>query len=148
MSNFAGHRNAGILASAVVGGGLVFASKQYGLPLEEIVIPAASTFIFSLFPDIDVKSTPSKFFYACILTVLGYCYYTQQHAIGNLIGLFAVIPQVTKHRGIFHHPITALLLPSAVFYLHYLNVMTLRFAVIVYLASVFGYFVHLFKDKK
>lgn len=144
MSNFAGHRNAGVVASL----GIFGASIAYGMSHENAGIAAGCTLAFSLFPDIDIKSTPSKIFYWCVAIVLGYCYYAKEHAIGNLIGLISILPQLTRHRGILHHPLTAFVLPFGIFYLYYLKIITLEFASHLYLGSVVGYLTHLFMDRK
>lgn len=148
MSNFNGHKNAGIVASIAVGIGLKFIDVYFNINNTIIVFAMGSTFLFSLFPDIDVKSVPSKWFYWIVIFVLSYCYYAKQHAIGNLIGLITIIPQLTKHRGIFHSPFTAVILPSLIFYLYYLNILPFQSVLIIYTASVVGYFTHLFKDRK
>lgn len=150
MSNFKGHRNAGIVAGVAVGIGLGITKLRFGIEVDNtiIVIAMGATFLFALFPDIDVKSTPSKWFYWAVAITLGYCYYIEQHAVGNLLGLISIIPQLTKHRGIFHSRLTAIILPASIFYLHYINTLTLKASIIIYIASVIGYVTHLFKDRK
>lgn len=144
MSNFIGHRNAGIASSLVVVGISYFINT----PTNEMLILALSTFTFSLFPDVDIKSTTSKIFYWCVLIVLGYCYVSDKHMIGNLVGFVSVLPQITKHRGILHHPFTAFFLPISVFYLYHEQVISLDFSIKLYVASVIGYLTHLFMDRK
>jgi len=148
MSNFTGHRNAGLIIGAVIGTALFTVGKSYGVTQQEIVASVSSVFIFSLFPDIDIKSTPSKMFYWIIAVTLGYFYYTKDYMVGHTLGMFAVLPQLVRHRGIFHHPITAIVLPSWIFYLYYVEVVNIKFACMVYVASVIGYFTHLFMDRK
>lgn len=150
MSNFKGHRNAGIVVSISVGITLGIANSHFGLKVDNttIAIAMVTTFLFSLFPDIDVKSTPSKWFYWAVAISIGYCYYIKHYEIGNLLGLISILPQLTKHRGIFHSPITALTIPSTIFYLHYINVLPIQSTIIIYVSSVIGYLTHLFKDRK
>jgi len=148
MSNFTGHRNAGLIIGAVIGTALFTIGTSFGITREELFVSVISAFIFSLFPDIDIKSTPSKFFYWAVAISLGYFYYKQEYVIGHVIGMVSILPQLVRHRGFFHHPITASLLPLWIFYLYYVKVIDLRFAAIVYGASVVGYFTHLFMDRK
>ncbi len=148
MSNFTGHRNAGLVIGAVIGTALFTIGASFGISQREIIASVASAFIFSLFPDIDIKSTPSKIFYWVVAAALGYFYYSKNYMIGHTLGMFAILPQLVRHRGIFHHPITAILLPLWIFYLYYVKVIDIQFAVIVYAASVIGYFTHLFMDRK
>jgi hypothetical protein len=146
MSNYAGHRNAGIVGAIVGAVALYYGRSYVHITYQEIGLSAAVIFIFSLFPDIDIKSAPSKVFYTIVAIILGSCYYTKQYAIGNLLGLIAIIPQITKHRGFFHHPITAFGLPASVFYIHYIEVIELKLAILIYVSAVFGYLIHLIKD--
>jgi len=146
MSNYVGHRNAGIVGAIVGSVALYYGRNYVQISYQEIGLSADIIFIFSLFPDIDIKSTPSKIFYIVVALVLGWCYYAKQYAIGNLLGLIAIIPQITKHRGLFHNPLTAFLLPASVFYIHYIGIIELRLAIIMYVSAVFGYLIHLIKD--
>ena len=147
MSNFAGHATAGILTSSIFGGALLYTKTKVGFDANDIIIPSASMLIFSLFPDIDIKSIPSKIFYSIILMVLGYCYINGLHQLGILIAMISLIPQLVSHRGIFHSPVTAIILPSSVFYLKYIGVIDLNLAILIYIASVIGYCVHLTLDR-
>jgi len=56
----------------------------------------------SLFPDIDVKSKGQKFFYCLMAPAYIYLFAQKQYALCFLVGLFALLPILTKHRGLFH----------------------------------------------
>ena len=147
MSNFAGHATAGIVASSVCAGVLVYTKTKWNLSVDDIVIPSMLMFIFSLFPDIDIKSTPSKIFYTIIFVSLLYLYLNELYQLGNLLAIVAIVPQIVSHRGVFHSPITAFALPSFVFYLKYIGEIDLKLALLVYVGSVIGYFIHLTLDR-
>jgi len=147
MSNFAGHATAGIVASSVYAGVLVYCKGKFNLSIDDIVMSTVSLFVFSLFPDIDIKSTPSKIFYTIILGVLLYLYLSGLYQLGNILAIIAIIPQIVSHRGIFHSPFTAIVLPSYVFYLKYIGEIDLKLAILVYVGSVVGYLTHLALDR-
>lgn len=57
----------------------------------------------SLFPDIDVKSKGQHYFYWVLLALFAYymLYNKLYHCAG--IGLIAILPLLTRHRGILHN---------------------------------------------
>lgn len=147
MSNFAGHATAGIVASSIYAGALFYVKSKWNLSVYDIIMPSMLMLVFSLFPDIDIKSTPSKVFYTVILGALLYLYLSGLYKLGNLLAIIAIIPQVVSHRGIFHSPITAFVLPSCVFYLKYIGEIDLKLAILVYIGSVIGYCIHITLDR-
>ncbi len=56
----------------------------------------------SLFPDIDIKSKGQKYFYWMIFILLCILTYTQRFIPLAMISILAMIPMLTKHRGLFH----------------------------------------------
>ncbi len=56
----------------------------------------------SLFPDIDVKSKGQKLFYAIMAPAYIYLFVQRQYALCFLVGLCALLPILTTHRGLFH----------------------------------------------
>ncbi len=147
MSNFSGHATAGIIASSICACALTYTKSKFNLSVDDIIIPSMLMFVFSLFPDIDIKSTPSKIFYTIIMGVLIYLYLNGLYQLGNILAIIAIIPQIVSHRGIFHSPITAIILPSSVFYLKYIGEIDLKLAILVYIGSVIGYCIHLTLDR-
>jgi hypothetical protein len=74
MSNYVGHRNAGIAVATISAIGLyVFRDEIYNITYQEIALSSFFIFVFSLFPDVDVKSIPSKIFYFAVALFLGFC---------------------------------------------------------------------------
>jgi hypothetical protein len=148
MSNFKEHQNNGIISAIIVGIILIISNNLINISLLDIILPVLLTYIYSLFPDIDVKSVPSKFFYSIITALLIILYIYQLHKIANIIAIISIIPQLVKHRGVFHNPITAVIIPTNIFYIYYIDAISFQYASICYLASVFGYIIHLLKDTK
>ena len=68
--------------------------------------------LFGLWPDVDIKSKSQKIFYT-VLFVLNVVLivFLQKYLESALLGLFAMLPIMSKHRGWTHAKITMLLLP-------------------------------------
>lgn len=148
MSNFNGHRNGGIISAGLVAVGLVAVSHVTKLHFSypEILLCSSVCFGFALFPDLDTKSTPSRYFYAALMIMLAVMYYKSMHQAANIIAFFACIPQITKHRGLLHSKITAIVLPSIPLILYNIGTLQLDIAVALVVAGVIGYYTHLVLD--
>ena len=148
MSNFNGHRNGGYVASILIIGAGILLSNMNLIKLTYVQIAACglSTFLFALFPDIDTKSTPSKYFYGGLIVVLSVMFYYKTHIAAHIISIIALVPQITKHRGFFHNKLTGLLIPAYSFLLVYFNYIDIQFAIPLYVAGVTGYYTHLLLD--
>ena len=68
----------------------------------------------SLFPDIDTKSTSQKVIYTVLVLLDSYLLIMGQYIAAAIVGLVAMTPMLTKHRGIFHSYWMAALLPAVV----------------------------------
>ena len=68
--------------------------------------------LFGLWPDVDIKSKSQKIFYT-VLFVLNVVLivFLQKYLESALLGLFAMLPILSKHRGWTHAKITMILLP-------------------------------------
>ncbi|MCG9134629.1 metal-dependent hydrolase [Candidatus Poribacteria bacterium] len=68
--------------------------------------------LFGLWPDVDIKSKSQKIFYR-VLFVLNVVLivFLQKYLLSALLGLFAMLPIMSKHRGWTHARITMILLP-------------------------------------
>ena len=68
--------------------------------------------LFGLWPDVDIKSKSQKIFYT-VLFVLNVVLivFLQKYLESALLGLFAMLPIMSKHRGWTHAKITMILLP-------------------------------------
>ncbi len=81
-------------------------------PLQIIGCFAVSV-LFGLWPDVDIKSKSQKIFYS-VLFVLNVVLivFLQRYLESALLGLFAMLPIMSKHRGWTHAKLTMILLPS------------------------------------
>lgn len=68
--------------------------------------------LFGLWPDVDIKSKSQRIFYG-VLFLLNFVLivFLQKYLESALLGLFAMLPIMSKHRGWTHAKITMLLLP-------------------------------------
>ena len=139
-------------------GGLVFLwlfltilSNFFFIPSTmEIMIYAAIAVMFSLWPDVDIKSIGQKVFYTIFfITDAILVFYFQDYKTAAFFGLLIILPVLSNHRGWTHSRITAVVLPSPLILLPmYLSGGTLLEGLPYYCAAVTGYFSHLFFDKK
>ena len=66
-----------------------------------------------LWPDVDIKSKSQKIFYTVLFVLnVGLIVFFQKYLESALLGLFAMLPIMSKHRGWTHAKITMILLPS------------------------------------
>ena len=148
--NFIEHKIGGITASLIMGGISLFS----GVPLNLIIIMMVSCFIFSLFPDTDIKSISSKLIYLLGILFAVYLWYIGQ--IGLLIVMIAMlfIPQVCKHRGFTHSIVGALIFSMAWAFIlknlglstgTFFSVLGLDFSMVV-VAAMCGFFTHFLLD--
>lgn len=69
--------------------------------------------LFGLWPDVDIKSKSQKIFYTVLFALnVALIVFFQKYLESALLGLFAMLPIMSKHRGWTHAKITMLLLPS------------------------------------
>ena len=128
--------------------------------------------LFGLWPDVDIKSKSQKIFYTVLFVFNAVLIFVFKfYIVAALLGLFAMLPILSRHRGWTHSRITMILLPSLFFvipiYLEYQNwnigaveltdlidsllkwdrlTDVLQDGLIFYLAGVVGYASHLYLD--
>lgn len=79
----------------------------------EIVGCFVIALLFGLWPDVDIKSKSQKIFYCVLFFVnLTLIIILRRYVESAVLGLFAMLPILSKHRGWTHSRITMLLLPS------------------------------------
>lgn len=116
----------------------------------EIIIFAAIAVMFSLWPDVDIKSIGQKVFYTIFfVTDAILVFYFQDYKTAAFFGLLIILPILSKHRGWTHSRLTAVLLPTPLLLVPmYVFEGSLAQGLPYYFAAVTGYFSHLFFDKK
>ena len=116
----------------------------------EIIIFTAIAVMFSLWPDVDIKSIGQKVFYTIFfVTDAILVFYFQDYKTAAFFGLLIILPILSKHRGWTHSRLTAVLLPTPLLLVPmYVFEGSLAQGIPYYFAAVTGYFSHLFFDKK
>jgi len=101
-------------------------------------------------PDIDIKSRSQRVIYVFLIVLdvllILFGYYRES----ALIGFFAMLPNIAKHRGKLHSVPAALILPAPLLIIPIIATGELtyqRLGVTFYIAAVFGYMSHLIADR-
>ncbi|HEX8349514.1 MAG TPA: metal-dependent hydrolase [Hymenobacter sp.] len=105
--------------------------------------------LFGLFPDIDTNSKGQDIFYAIAFVADIILLYNGRVAAAAFLGLLAMLPILSHHRGWTHSKPAMLLVPLPILLVPYLyNEAYLGTALVAYGAAVVGYFSHLLFDGK
>lgn len=120
------------------------AVEQVGYPL----LLFALTLLFALWPDVDTDSKGQRLFYSIFLVTDLFLIATEQFRAAAYLGLVALLPVLSRHRGWTHTWWAMMLIPSPFLILPFLHVpdrplIGLPF----YGAAVAGYFSHLVVDR-
>ncbi len=146
MSLYKGHLAGGTVAFALyILALIVFFSFQPNL---KVITWFGLCMLGALWPDVDTNSVGQKLFYGIFLVIDGFFLITERYKEASLLGFFALLPIVGKHRGWTHTIWAAFVIPSPLLLLPIirpgLNVGGLEY----YLPVVIGYLSHLILDKE
>jgi len=98
MPNYKGHLVGGfIVYCIIIGIGTLYATSFMVL-LQWLL----STLAGSLFPDIDTKSKGQKLLYTLLFVMSLVLLVQKRYRLIAYCGVVAVLPLITRHRGIFH----------------------------------------------
>lgn len=104
--------------------------------------------LFALWPDVDTASLSRKIFYSLFLIVDVTLVATRHYQEAAYLGLFALVPLVSRHRGWTHSWWAMVLVPAPLFVLPLLMLPDRPFSGLpFYGAAVTGYFSHLVLDR-
>lgn len=154
MANYRGHIVGG------VGAGLVYVGVMMFVPVKQFAAYAgllddwqalAAVFViaqlFALFPDIDTNSKAQDIFFYLAFGVDTLLVWSGQFQAAAYLGLIAMLPIITHHRGWTHTKWAMLLVPLPIVIVPYLaNDKVLAISLVYYGAAVVGYFSHLLLD--
>lgn len=101
MPGYRGHLLGGLGAFSVTLAAL-YATRSIQLAPIEVGQWLGFSLAGSLFPDVDIKSKGQKVFYWFVLFGFIYLILMKKLALLALLSLFAMLPMLVKHRGIFH----------------------------------------------
>ena len=92
--------------------------REWNPTIPSVVAPVkiigcfAVAVLFGLWPDVDIKSKSQKIFYTVLFGLnVVLIVFLQRYLESALLGLFAMLPIMSKHRGWTHAKITMVLLP-------------------------------------
>lgn len=154
MANYKGH----------IAGGVVFTGAytlaMFYAPVERLAEYAAVLYdwqamtavfvigmLFALFPDVDTNSKAQDIFFWTVFPIMLMLVYGEQYQAAAYLGLIAMLPVLTHHRGWTHRKWAMFVVPLPILLVPYLaNDQVLPLSLIYYGAAVTGYFSHLFLD--
>ena len=105
--------------------------------------------LFGLFPDIDTNSKGQDIFYGVAFLADILLIYDGRIMAAAFLGLLAMTPILSHHRGWTHSKPAMILVPSPIVLIpHFYNHQIFATALVLYGAAVVGYFSHLLFDGK
>ena len=144
MSNFKGHLTGGLIISSIIA-----SSYLYLFNIKTAIIGFITTLIFSLYPDMDVKSHSQRIITAILTALIIYFLYNNYNAIYTaFVGFLIIMPMLGKHRGYNHSIINGFILC-----LIWLGILSAFFTLnmskdyIYNIALLSGYWTHLILDR-
>ena len=154
MANYKGHIAGGLIA------GVAYSLAMTAVPVEQFAEYArllddwqalAAVFViamlFALFPDVDTNSKAQDIFFWLVFAVDVLLIWNGSFAAAAYLGLIAMLPILTHHRGWTHAKWAMVLVPLPVVLVPLLySEKLLPIAVVYYGAAVMGYFSHLLLD--
>lgn len=154
MANYKGHIAGGLVFTAVYAVVLLF------VPVEQFAEHAqllsdwqamAAVFVvgmlFGLFPDVDTNSKAQDIFFWTVFPLDILLIWNGYIEAAAYLGLIAMLPVVSHHRGWTHKKWAMFLVPLPILLIPYLyNDAILPSSVVYYGAAVVGYFSHLALD--
>ncbi|MBD3181988.1 hypothetical protein GF312_06840 [Candidatus Poribacteria bacterium] len=117
----------------------------------EMVLCFILCIIGSMMPDLDIKSKSKTVVYSLLIPIDLVLILFMYYRAAAIIGFFALIPNVLKHRGMLHSPVAAFLIPAPLLIIPIFltgKVDYKQIGVSYYAAMVLGYLSHLITDRK
>ena len=147
MASYKAHIAGGVVVYALLVTGMIHLLSwrlmwKEGLLLLSVMIVAA------LFPDVDTNSKARKWFYGTLLFIDAALIFNRHYRWAALLGLFALIPVVSKHRGWTHSLWAMFLVPLPILIAPYfLFEASPRLFLPYYVGALLGYSSHLVIDR-
>ncbi len=154
MANYRGHMVGGVVAGAVYASLLMFVPvaqlAEYAGLLNDWQALAAVFVIaqlFALFPDVDTNSKAQDIFFWIVFPVDVLLIWNGYWQAAAYLGLVAMLPIMTHHRGWTHRQWAMITVPLPIVLIPYIaNDKVLAISLVYYGAAVAGYFSHLLLD--
>ena len=154
MSNYRGHLIGGFAGAVGYTALMLFVPverfAEYAALLSDWQ-PLAAVFViamlFALFPDVDTNSKVQDIFFWTVFPLDILLIWSGQLQAAAYLGLIAMLPIVTHHRGWTHAKWAAFLVPLPIVLVPYLyDAKMLSISLVYYGAAVVGYLSHLLLD--
>ncbi len=154
MANWRGHIIGGVVFT------FVYAIAMLFVPVEQFAESArllsdwqamAAVFVigilFGLFPDVDTNSKAQDIFFGFAFIIDILLIWSRHIQAAAYLGLIAMLPIITHHRGWTHSKLAMVLVPLPILVIPWLyDTAMLPISIVFYGAAVSGYFSHLFLD--
>lgn len=152
MSLYKGHVVAGAV-SFIPAFAIIYFGFEAGRGWVDLLILFTLCMMFAIFPDIDIKSKSQLLLYRIFIALDILLILLKMYEASAVLGLFCLLPLISRHRGWTHSRITAFLLPIPFLIFPMMNQSTLDPADLLlglpyYLACLAGYLSHLAMDRK
>lgn len=146
MSLYKGHLAGGSFAFLIYLGVLIifFAYE----PSYDVLIWFGLCILGSIWPDVDTNSMGQKIFYGMFIVLDSFFLITGRYVEAALLGFFALLPVVAKHRGWTHTLSAAFLVPSPLLVLPLIRPDLPFGGLEYYIPVVIGYLSHLALDRQ
>src|SRR5689334_10292365 len=151
MANYRGHLIGGAVCTgiytAVISNTPVEQFAEYAHVLKDwqaLVAVFVIGMLFALFPDVDTNSKGQNIFYWILFPLDVLLIYSEALQAAAYLGLIAMLPVLSHHRGWTHSKWAMFLVPLPLIAVPYLySDKVLAFSLVLYGAAVVGYFSHL-----
>ena len=154
MANYKGHIAGGLAAGAVYTGILLFVPLTYFAEAAGVLQgwqAFAAVFVlavlFGLFPDVDTNSKAQDIFLGVAFSIDVILIATDHLQAAAYLGLIAMLPIITHHRGWTHRRWAMVVVPLPILLVPWLYTSAMSLPSLIYYgAAVAGYFSHLLLD--
>lgn len=117
-------------------------------PSYDVLIWFGLCILGSIWPDVDTNSMGQKIFYGMFIVLDSFFLITGKYVEAALLGFFALLPVVAKHRGWTHTLSAAFLVPSPLLVLPLIRPDLPFGGLEYYIPVVIGYLSHLALDRQ
>lgn len=112
MANYRQHLFGGVIAF----GAVCFFMRAYNPPLLTLAEWFLCALMGALFPDVDIKSKGQKYFYTILLISFIVLVGQRKLFLVSCMSIIALVPLLTRHRGLFHNVFFVITFPFAVWF--------------------------------
>lgn len=154
MANYKGHIAGGAVFAGVYTCAMLFAPVEQLAEYAHLLYDSQAIFavfvigmLFALFPDIDTNSKAQDIFFWIVFPLDALLIWQGHIQAAAYLGLIAMLPIVTHHRGWTHSKWAMLVVPLPIVVVPWLySEKVFAISLIYYGAAVVGYFSHLLLD--